>query len=132
MLTSLVSVPVTEDEIGALRLRRGYWLRRARERANMDQNSVAKAIGLSERSGTVILAWEKGRRSPDVDQLHQLARLYNVPMSLFTEPRETDAEWLAELAGAAIAAAVEDDDEEGEQNPGAGERPAESPHRRSA
>lgn len=96
---ALRSVRMTDDEIETLGRRRGAWLRKARDRVDMDQNSVAKAIGLSERSGTSVLAWEKGRRSPSADQLHRLARLYGVPVSTFTDPRPTDEEWLDEIAG---------------------------------
>ena len=97
----LLSVPMTEDELTKLRRRRGYWLRLARERANMDQNSVARELGMSPKSGTSILAWEKGTRSPNMDQLHQLARIYDVPVSTFSEPRPTDEEWLDDLVTAA-------------------------------
>lgn len=93
----LVSVPMTEDELATIRRRRGYWLRLAREHANMDQNSVARELGMSPKSGTSVLAWEKGTRSPSADQLHQLARIYGVPLSTFTEPRPTDEDWLDEL-----------------------------------
>lgn len=104
----LVSVPMTEDEIAMIRRRRGYWLRLAREHANMDQNSVARELGMSPKSGTSVLAWEKGTRSPNVDQLHQLARIYQVPVSTFTEPRPTDEEWLDELVAGAGALERED------------------------
>lgn len=104
----LLSVPMTEDELAATRRRRGYWLRLARERANMDQNSVARELGMSARSGTSVLAWEKGKRSPSMDQLDQLARIYGVPISTFTEPRPTDEEWLQGLAVSALEAEAED------------------------
>jgi transcriptional regulator with XRE-family HTH domain len=104
----LVSVPMTEDELAALRRRRGYWLRLAREQANMDQNSVARELGMSDRSGTSVLAWEKGKRSPSMDQLDRLARIYGVPISTFTEPRPTDEEWLQDLAASALEAEAED------------------------
>jgi transcriptional regulator with XRE-family HTH domain len=94
----LRSVRMTDEEIETLGRRRGYWLRKARDRVHMDQNSVAKAIGLSARSGTSVLSWEKGRRSPKADQLHRLARLYGVPVATFTDPRPTDEEWLDDLA----------------------------------
>jgi transcriptional regulator with XRE-family HTH domain len=89
---------MTEDELAVLRRRRGYWLELARERANMDQNSVARELRMSPRSGTSVLAWEKGRRSPNMDQLEQLAKIYGLPVTVFTEPRRTDLEWLDEVA----------------------------------
>lgn len=95
----LVSVAMTEDELATIRRRRGYWLKLARLRANLDQNSVAAELGLTgTKSGTSVMAWEKGRRSPKMEQLEKLARLYGVPLSTFTEPRPTDEEWLDELA----------------------------------
>ncbi len=128
----LVSVPMTESELAILRRRRGYWLRLAREAANMDQNSAARELGMSPKSGTSVLAWEKGTRSPTADQLHQLARIYRVPVSLFTEPRPTDEEWLSEIASGAVALARED--LEGEEAPGHGADapPGAPPRRRSA
>ena len=116
MSLRLLSAPMTEDELTKLRRRRGYWLRLARERANMDQNSVARELGMSPKSGTSVLAWEKGTRAPNMDQLHQLARIYDVPVSTFSEPRPTDEEWLDEL----VTAAGELEREDWE----AGERPA--------
>jgi len=129
----LLSVPMTEDELTATRRRRGYWLRLARERANMDQNSVAHALGMSAKSGTSVLAWEKGVRSPNVDQLHQLARLYSVPVAVFMEPRPTDEEWLLDLATGAVKLALEDQQEQEQGiSHDAGDPPGEPPHRRSA
>lgn len=93
----LLSVPMTGDELATIRRRRGYWLRLARERAEMDQNSVAHELGMSAKSGTSVLAWEKGTRSPLMDQLDKLARIYSVPVSTFSEPRPTDEEWLDQL-----------------------------------
>jgi transcriptional regulator with XRE-family HTH domain len=130
-LRHLVSVTVTEDELATLRRRRGYWLRLAREQADMDQNSVARAIGMSPKSGTSVLAWEKGTRSPTADQLHQLARIYNVPVSLFTEPRPTDEEWLAQMASWALASESVDW-RAGERGRGGEDGPDEPPERRSA
>jgi transcriptional regulator with XRE-family HTH domain len=63
---------------------------------------------MSANSGTSVLAWEKGKRSPSMDQLDQLARIYGVPLSTFTEPRPTDEEWLLSLAAGALEAEAED------------------------
>lgn len=122
----------TEEELATLGVRRGYWLRLARERANLDQNSAAHAIGLSKRSGTSVLAWEKGRRSPTADQLHQLARLYGVPVATFTAPQPTDEEWLQALASAAIAAEQQDSDGAPEDGPDVADGPGGRLRRRSA
>ncbi len=99
----------------------------------MDQNSVAQQLGMSAKSGTSVLSWEKGLRSPSADQLHQLAAIYGVPVSLFTEPRATDEEWLEELAVGAITLEREDW-EAGERGagPGVGDERGAPPRRRSA
>lgn len=123
---------MTEDEIATIRRRRGYWLRLARERADMDQNSVARELGMSPKSGTSVLAWEKGTRSPSIDQLQQLALIYGVPVSTFTEPQLTDEERLDQLV--AGAGALEREDwEAGDQSapPSAGGR-GDAPRTRSA
>ena len=137
MSLRLVSVPMAEDELATLRRRRGYWLRLAREQANMDQNSVAQQLGMSAKSGTSVLAWEKGGRSPSADQLHQLARIYGVPVSLFTEPEATDEERLARmtaLATGALEAEAADWESapEGERGQGADDEPGGQPGRQSA
>jgi transcriptional regulator with XRE-family HTH domain len=85
---------MTAEEEQRERRRRGYWLRLARLRANLNQNEVARRLGLSERSGTTVLAWEQGRRDPRATVLHRLARLYGVPPELFIDPPPTDEERL--------------------------------------
>lgn len=131
---------MTEDELQAERRRRGYWLRLARTQAGpggrgLNQSVVAKAIGLSENSGSAISDMEKGNRDPSATELTQLARLYGVPISWFSEPRPTDAEELErakELALAALEAEAEDW-EAGEPPgpPGADDRD-DQPRRRTA
>lgn len=124
---------MADDELALQRRRRGYWLRLARERANLDQNSVAAQLGMSAKSGTSVLAWEKGTRSPNVDQLHQLARLYSVPVQVFMEPQPTDEEWLGDLASGAVALALEDQrSAAGERGPRADAAPDGQLRRRSA
>jgi transcriptional regulator with XRE-family HTH domain len=132
MRLRLVSVPMTEDELAQLRRRRGYWLRLARERANMDQNSVALQLGMSPRSGTSVLAWEKGTRSPTMDQLDQLARIYSVPISSFTESLPTDEEWLDDLVSAAGALERADWEAGDRRRPPSATDTDDEPRRRSA
>jgi transcriptional regulator with XRE-family HTH domain len=88
---------MTAEEEQRERRRRGYWLRLARLRANLNQNEVARRLGLSERSGTTVLAWEQGRRDPRATVLHRLARLYGVPPELLIDPPPTDEERLDEI-----------------------------------
>lgn len=97
----LASVLMTEAEREAERRRRGYWLRLARENAGpnggvLNQAVAAKAIGLSERSGSAISDMEKGKREASATELTILARLYGVPVSWFSEPKPTDLEELLE------------------------------------
>lgn len=111
----LASVLMTEDERAAERRRRGYWLRLAREHAGpgggvLNQAVAAKAIGLSEKSGSAISDIEKGHRDASATELTILARLYGVPVSWFIEPKETDLEHLLavkDLAAAALEAEAE-------------------------
>lgn len=132
----LVSVAMTNEEAVHERRRRGHWLRLARVEANLNQNEVARRLGLGERSGTTILAWEKGRRDPRSSHLRQLAALYGVPIEKFADPEPTDVErlieWRAELARAAIELAHEDLARDMGAGPSDEAPPDEQPRRRSA
>lgn len=123
---------MTDDEIAQERRRRGYWLRRARLRAELNQNEVARRLGMSERSGTTILAWEKGLRDPKAAQLSQLARIYGVPVSVLISPRATDEEWLDEIVQLAADAERQDWEEGQGRAPAAGGGPGAEPRKRSA
>lgn len=129
------------DERAAERRRRGYWLRLAREHAGpeggvLNQAVAAKAIGLSERSGSAISDMEKGKRDASATELTILARLYGVPVSWFIEPQPTDLEELlaakAEAVGALEAEAEDWASEEQEPSPTSGGDEAAPPERRSA
>lgn len=134
--------PMTEEELQAERRRRGYWLRLARQHAGpggtaLNQSVVAKAIGLSENSGSAISDMEKGNRDPSATELTRLARLYGVPVSWFSEPRSTDEDDLLEakrLAAAALEAEAEDWEASSGQgsDPAAGDAGDEPPGRRTA
>ncbi len=123
---------MTEEEASRERRRRGYWLRLARLRADLNQNEVARQLGLSERSGTTVLAWEQGRRDPRSTILRQLARIYDVPPGLFIDPPETDQERLEALASGAIALERADWEREEEARRGAEDEPGAQPGTRSA
>jgi transcriptional regulator with XRE-family HTH domain len=90
----LVSMP-TEDEIALIERRRAWWLRVARR--GMNQTGVAKALGLSEKSGSTIGDWERGVSQPSLRQLAQLAAIYAVPLELLVNPPMTDDERLDEI-----------------------------------
>lgn len=123
---------MSAQDIAALRNRRGHWLRLAREEANLNQSEVARQLGLSEKSGSTITAWEQGKRDPSVSQLLQMARLYGVPAITFLEPEPTDVERLRQLASAAVELEQRDWVAEGEPGPDAGAGPDGLPRRRSA
>jgi transcriptional regulator with XRE-family HTH domain len=90
---------VNED---AYERRVGFWLRMARERANLKQEAVAVALGLSAKSKSTVSAWENGR-VPSLRMLRRLAELYGVPLGVFTDPEPTPEERLEQLALGAIA-----------------------------
>lgn len=109
---------MTEDDRQRLRDRRGHWLRLARDAAGLNQNEVARQLGMKVKSGTSILALEKGRRKRvDSDVLFALARIYGVKPRLFLRPPLTDQERLAEYALGALEQEREDWDQEAERDP---------------
>lgn len=103
LLHVVASIDVSQEN-----RRRGFWLRMARERANLSQEAVAALVGLSKRSKSTMSAWENGDREPKPTKLSTMARLYGVPVRVFTEPEPTAYERLDDLAHAAIALARED------------------------
>lgn len=115
--------------------RRGFWLKVARERAGLSQETAAKEIGLSGTSKGTMSAWESGARDPKVRYLNAMARLYGVPVSVFMDPAPTAEEQLsdrlAELARGAIRAATADVQAELQGQPSAAPQ-GEPPRRRSA
>lgn len=106
---------MTDQEIEAEKRRRGYWLRLARMHAGpdgteMNQAEVAKALNLSERSGSTISNWERGKGGgPTAVQLLALARLYRVEPAWFLDPPTTDEERLLDLGGGAAQLGLEDE-----------------------
>lgn len=92
------------EAISQLRKRTGFWLRMARERRNLRLNDVAITLGFSPNSGPVISQWESGLRSIPHEKLVALARLYEVPLHVFTEPEPTAHERLDEHVDPATGA----------------------------
>lgn len=123
-----------------IRARQAWWLKMCRETdpRKPTLGQVAVAAGISDGSGSVVSLWEnnKGVNLPKYEQLVRLAAFYGVPLTVFTEPDETDQERLAHfrrLALGAIAAALEDSAGEAlDQSPGADGPPGSSRRRRSA
>jgi len=76
-------------------VRRGYWLKLARDQAGMTLSGAAQAAGLGPKSGGVVSRWESGERDPKMGQLERMAAAYGVPAAFFVEPEPTDVERLA-------------------------------------
>lgn len=96
MSVDLRSVPVpSETDIQQRRRRRAHWLRLARN--GMSQAGAAEMVGLSPKSASTISDWENAVADPSLLQLERLAGIYGVPLSLFTDPPETDEERLARI-----------------------------------
>lgn len=87
-------VVMTTEDPATYRLRRGHWLRVARQRAGLTLKEVAHAMDYSQRSQTTIKLWEDGRRDPSDVQLRKLASVLGIPVEVFTDPDETDDERL--------------------------------------
>lgn len=49
----------------------------ARVNAGMTQTEAAERLGVT---ATTVLNWEKGKTSPRIEQVNQMADLYKVPM----------------------------------------------------
>lgn len=115
--------------------RRGFWLRMARERANLTQAAVAGQLGLSSESKSTMSAWEAGTREPKLRYLKEMARLYGVPLEMFTDPEPTAVERiderLEELARDALRQERADWVAE-ERDPAAGDVPTVRRRRRTA
>jgi transcriptional regulator with XRE-family HTH domain len=122
---------VTDDE-ARQQTRRGYWLRRARDRAGLTLSAAAEAAGLSAGSGSTVTHWEKGERPIKVIHLERLARAYGVPVAFFMRPERTDDERLDEAIQSASAAERADWAVGEDQGRGADDAPGISPGRRSA
>lgn len=98
--------PTAEDE------RRGFWLRMARERANLSQPGAARMLGLSDKSASTLSMWEAGTREPSPSKLRAMADLYDVPIRLFYDPPPSAIETIDALrADQRIGDALSDDAE---------------------
>jgi transcriptional regulator with XRE-family HTH domain len=113
-------------------VRRGYWLRRARDKAGVTLSDAAVTAGLQATSGSTVSLWERGQRGIKVHQMKRLAVRYGVPVSLFTDPPMTDDERLAEAIADATRLEREDSASAGEQYPRGDDEPGGSRHRRLA
>lgn len=87
---------MTPEELALRSVRRGFWLRVARERANLSQGAAAKTLGLSGKSKSTLSAWENGSREPSPTKLEAMAQLYGVAVEVFMNPEPTAAERIDE------------------------------------
>lgn len=134
----LRSLPMPDDVAIARRAARtAWWLRVIREtdprKTTLAQ--AAKAAGLSQNSGSVVSHWERNDAvtGPKLSQLERLAAYYGVPLTLFTQPPETDEERAARYRRLALEALDEEEqDWEGGSDPAPGDAPGDAPQRRLA
>jgi transcriptional regulator with XRE-family HTH domain len=129
----------TEPDLALVQARTAWWLLvcRLTDPRKPTLADVATAAGLSEGSGSTISRWENNQavNPPKLPQLRRLAAFYGVPLSLFTEPPETDEERAARYRQLALGA-VELAQQDLAVELGVGRVPGESlgdaPRRRSA
>lgn len=126
----------TDIELARKRARLAWWLRVCFETDGRDLvlADIAEAAGLSRGSGSVVSLWHRNEsvNPPKLEQLTRLAAFYGVPLTLFTEPPETDEERVARyrrLALGAIDAEQQDWDEGPAAGPSPGGEPSDGPHR---
>lgn len=116
--------------------RRGFWMRMAREFADLSQATAAQELGLSGRSKSTLSAWEAGSREPRLSHVAKMAELYGVPVDLFTSPPASAREVIERRLSRAVAdaEAAEREDWEAGQGPvqAAGAGPDGAPRRLSA
>lgn len=130
----------TDVDLARFRARQAWWLKVAREAdpRKPTLSDVAQAAGLKEGSGSVASLWENNLSvsGPKQEQLYRLAAFYGLPVTLFSDPPETDEEHLAtlrQLALAAIEIANEDLEQEAAvPTPPAADAPGPPRRKRSA
>lgn len=124
MLWWLSSAAMTDaEDLDAVR--RGYWLRRARDKAGVTLSDAAQVAGLASGSGSTVSLWERGHRPIKVHHMKRLAVRYGVPVAFFTNPEMTDDERLAR----AIADATRLEREDSESGRGPDQRDDDGPTR---
>jgi transcriptional regulator with XRE-family HTH domain len=84
----------TVEEIEAERRRRGYWIKRARERRVLTLDALAADLGYAAKSGSTISLWEAGLRPVPSDKFSRLADLLELPVAWLVKPPLTDEERL--------------------------------------
>ena len=82
------------EELQAERRRRGYWIRRARERKGMTLDGLAELMGYAAKSGSTVSLWETGQRPVPSDRMGPLAAVLQLPAHWLVNPPPTDDERL--------------------------------------
>lgn len=106
----------TKEEQLAARRRRGYWIKRARERQGLTLHYVATKLGYKDKSISTPSLWESGKRPVPGDQMEPLARLLSLPDGFLLRPPMTDDERL-DAAIDAASTGEQSDWESGEEPP---------------
>ena len=65
----------------------GEKLKQLRKARNLKQDDIAHIFGISRGS---VSNWEKGRRKPNIQQLEELAKFYNISLDYFAEETKKD------------------------------------------
>jgi transcriptional regulator with XRE-family HTH domain len=97
---------MSSEEMAQRRVRRGYWLRRARLKSGLSMQWVAEQLG--QKSASSVSLWERALRDPKTEQMVAMAHLYGLPDEFLVDPPLTDDERLDEAMNAAAALERED------------------------
>ena len=65
----------------------GEKLKQLRKARNLKQDDIALLFGISRGS---VSNWEKNRRKPNIHQLEELAKYYNISLDYFAEETKKD------------------------------------------
>lgn len=128
---ALAEMPNAE-QLAAARRRRGYWIRRGRERRGWGLDKLAAELGRPATYASTVSLWERGLRAVPGDLFDPLAVLLRLPPEFLVRPPLTDDDRLDRAMTAAAAQEREDWDEGLDQGQEAGDVPGDEPDTRSA
>lgn len=114
------------------RRRRGYWIKRARDRKGLTLGAVCELLGYSPKSISTISRWEDGQRPVPSDKMEPLARLLGLPPDYLVRPPLTDDERLDQAVRDAEALEQQDAAQAAAPRQQAGPAPVRELRRRSA
>lgn len=84
--------------------RRGFWMRIARERKGISQDTAATGLGLKAKSKSTLSKWENGTQEPRMTMLAKMAVLYEVSVEFLAAPPLTAHELIDQRLNAAVTA----------------------------